>query len=299
LLSELVAINGEVYKPSEAKISVFDRGFLYGDSVYEVARRYDGVFFALEDHIERMFYSASRIDLNLQMSERDVLAEIYRVAHESDLANAYMRIIITRGQSEGPSGVNLDPYSSDNVNRVIYIRKLDGIVNLENYKKGIDVITARVERNSKRALDPNIKSGNYLNNIMALGEAKRAKVNDAILINKDGFVTEGTTWNFYYVKNGEVISAPDDADILRGITRKKIKALCEANGIRFIEKYFTPDDVYKSEEVFASGSVKEITPIRALDGHTFNTPGPVTLKLMNSYKELVQNYCTAWRARYP
>jgi branched-chain amino acid aminotransferase len=156
-----------------------------------------------------------------------------------------------------------------------------------------------VERNSKRALDPNIKSGNYLNNIMALGEAKRAKVNDAILINKDGFVTEGTTWNFYYVKNGEVISAPDDADILRGITRKKIKALCEANGIRFIEKYFTPDDVYKSEEVFASGSVKEITPIRALDGHTFNTPGPVTLKLMNSYKELVQNYCTAWRARYP
>ncbi len=297
MLTELVAINGEIFKPSEAKISAFDRGFLYGDSVYEVARRYNGVFFALEDHIERMFYSASRIDLNLQMDERDYMAEIYRVAHESDLQDAYMRIIVTRGEA----GINLDPYSSDNISRVIYMRKLDSYVKPETYVKGIDIVTATTLRNTKKAMDPNIKSGNYLNNIMALGEAKRAKVHDAIMVNRDGFVTEGTTWNFYYVKDGVVYMAPDDADLLKGITRKKIRIVCEENEIKLVEKYFTPEEVYQADEAFGTGSVKEVAPIRSVDGKLLNNgnPGPVTERLMKLYRALVDEYCLAWRARYP
>ncbi len=290
---ELVSINGEIFKPSKAKVSVFDRGFLYGDSVYEVARRYDGVFFGLEDHIDRMFYSASRIGLDLKKTKRDYISEIYRVAEVSGLDNAYMRIVVTRGEG----GINLDPNSSDNINCVIFMRGAEKFIVPENYKNGLDIITAVTERNTKKATDPNVKSGNYLNSVLALGEAKKSKSHDAIMVDRDGFVTEGTTWNFYIVKKGVVITPPEDSDILLGITRKKLKEICKKNKIPFKEKKFKPSEAQKADEAFASGSFKEVTPIRSLDGKVFpsGVPGPMTEKLMKLYKNSVKEYCRKWQ----
>lgn len=295
MLGELVAINGRIFKPNDAKISVFDRGFLYGDSVYEVARSYGGVFFALEDHMERMFNSARLISLDLEMHEREYLAEIYRVAHEAGIQDAYMRVVVSRGEG----AINLDPTSVHKTTVVIYIKKLDGMINPKFYKEGLDIITAKVRRNTSDSLDPNIKSGNYLNNIMALGEAKKKKANDAILLNHDGEVTEGTTWNFFMIKNKTVYTSPDGCGILHGITRSKIKKICKENKIKFVEKLFTPEDVYKADEAFSSGSVKEIMAIRSLDGKKIGegVPGEITLKIAKLYSDYVKDYCDTFRSR--
>lgn len=283
-------------RPKDAKISVFDRGFLYGDSIYEAGRCYDGVFFALEDHITRLFNSAERIGMDLQMSQRDFLAEVYQVAHESGIQNAYMRLIVTRG--EGP--ISLDPAASgEQLNRIIIIKSLESMLKPEIYKTGMEIITAKVERNSRQSMDPGIKSGNYLNNVMAMGEARKQGAHDAILLNRDGFISEGTTWNFFIIKDGTVITPPDDAHILLGITRKKIKKICEDNNIPLLFKNIKPADVYAADEAFSSGSFKEIIPIVKIDGKKIGQgqPGTTTERLINLYRGEVQEYCRAWLSR--
>lgn len=296
MLGEIVAINGKIFKPSEAKISVFDRGFLYGDSVYEACRSYGGVFFALEDHIERLFKSGHRIGMDMQMHEREYMAEIYRVAHEAGLQDAYMRIIVSRGEGD----INLDPNSSRNTTSVIILKKVEAMLNPKVYTEGVDLITAKtVRRNTRDSMDPNIKSGNYLNNIMALGEAKQKKAYDAIMLNQEGFVTEGTTSNFFIVKNKTLYGPPDEAAILHGITRARIRKLCKRHRIRYVEKMFRPGDVYKADEAFMTGSVKEIVPVRTLDGKKIGkaVPGLITTKISEHYKEMVKKYCDTFRAR--
>ncbi|MBK9294632.1 MAG: aminotransferase class IV [Oligoflexia bacterium] len=294
---ELVSINKKLFKPKEAKISVFDRGFLYGDSVYEVVRRYDGVFYAIEEHIQRLFYSAQRIGLNLTASERDLIAEIYEVAHESGIDNAYMRIIITRGQDEI---ITLDPTQSQETNTIIVVKEAKEFLKPEIYEKGIEVIISSIQRNSKKAMDPSIKSGNYLNNVMALGEAKRARASDAIMLNVDGNLSEGTSWNFFIVKNGQVLTPPDDAHILLGVTRGKLKRICQDNNIGFSFQNLKPQDVYSADEAFSAGSFKEIVPIIKVDGKKIgqkSEPGLITKKLMGLYQQEVQKYCQAWLSR--
>jgi branched-chain amino acid aminotransferase len=187
-MKDVVAINGKVFAPQDAMVSVFDRGFLYGDSVYEVARSYHHIFFALEDHIERLFRSAKRIGLEIGLTPADLIKEIYKVYEQSGLEDAYMRIVVSRG--EGP--INLDPTNFTHPNIVIIIKALEP-AQVSLYSTGMKVVTSTFLRNAKEALDPNIKSGNYLNNILALGEAKKKKADDALLVNREGFVTEGTT----------------------------------------------------------------------------------------------------------
>jgi branched-chain amino acid aminotransferase len=287
-MKELVSINGQIFRPEEARISVFDRGFLYGDSVYEVARSYGRVLFALEEHLERLYLSASRIALNIGFEPKALQQEIYRVYNEADRDDVYMRIVVTRGEGR----IALDPNAAEKPNVVIYIKDIEK-VDLKLYGTGIDVIAAQVLRNSKDALDPNIKSGNYLNNILALGEAKQKKAHDAFMVNREGFVTEGTTWNLFMVKGGEVITPPDKADILHGITRKILRKLCSQLGIKVVDRFFTVAELKAADEAFSTGSVKEVMPISSVDGAKIadGKPGPVTLKLASAYKEYVKVYC--------
>ncbi|MDZ4675874.1 MAG: aminotransferase class IV [Oligoflexia bacterium] len=287
-MRELVAVNGEIFKPEEAKISVFDRGFLYGDGVYEVARSYGRIFFGLEEHIDRLFNSAQQIGLDIGSSKSELIKEIYRIYKTADRDDCYMRIVVTRG--EGPIG--LDPAKASKPNIVIFVKDIPQ-VDPKLYETGMDIITASVLRNPKKSLDPNIKSGNYLNNVMAMGEASRQKAHDAVMVNRDGKVTEGTTWNIFMVKNGGLVTAPDEADILQGITRRKLKSIAELAGIKWEERYFTSDELKKADEVFTTGSVKEVMPVKTIDGTLIGSGkvGPVTLKLAKLYKEHVKDYC--------
>jgi branched-chain amino acid aminotransferase len=288
-MAELVAINGEVFRPEEARISVFDRGFLFGDGVYEVVRSYGMVLFALEDHLDRLFNSAARIDLDIGYTKESMAKELYRVYRQSAQNDMYLRVVITRGESQR---INIDPSQKLKPNIVIYIKDIEK-ADPRLYDEGVDIVTATVFRNTKKSLDPNIKSGNYLNNVLAIGEAKKKKAYDAVMTNKDGFVTEGPTWNIFMVKNGHYITPPDDSDILHGITRKILKGICLKNKLPWDEKPFTVAELKGADEAFSTGSVKEVLAIRSVDGQKIGTvvPGPMTQKLAKLYKEYVQDYC--------
>lgn len=287
-MRELVAINGKLFPPEEAKISVFDRGFLYGDGVYEVTRSYGRVLFALEEHIDRLFNSARRIDLDLGYDKKGLIQELYRLYDQANMDDVYLRVIFTRGEGV----ISLDPAMATKPNMVVMIRPLDK-GNPAVYQTGVDIVTSTVQRNPKKSLDPNIKSGNYLNNILAIAEAKKKGAYDALMVNKDGHVTEGTTWNVLMVKGGAVITPPDDADMLLGITRKTLKKICKDLDIVWQERFFTPDELKGAEEAFISSSIREVLSIRSIDGKVVGggRPGPVTLKLAKAYTAYVEKYC--------
>jgi branched-chain amino acid aminotransferase len=288
-MSELVSINGKIFKPEDALISVFDRGFLFGDGVYEVVRSYGKILFAVEDHIDRLLKSASRIDLDIGLTREEIINELYRVYNHANSDDMYVRIIVTRGQSER---INIDPSQSLKPNIVVYVKSIEKS-DPKFYTEGIDIVTASVYRNSKKALDPNIKSGNYLNNIIAIGEAKKKKAYDAVMTNSEGQITEGPTWNIFMVKDGRIIGPPDHSDILHGITRKILKSIALENEFKWDEKYFTVEEFKGADEAFSTGSVKEIMSIRSLDGSKIGSgkPGPVTTKLSGLYKGYIKKYC--------
>jgi branched-chain amino acid aminotransferase len=286
--TKLVAINGEVFKPEDAKISVFDRGFMYGDAIYEVARSYGRIFFELESHIQRMFNSASAIQLDLRLSQQDYIKEIYRIYSKISDKNLYMRIQITRGTN---NTIGLGMKNTEGPNVIIYLRDIDPTPS-EYYEKGAKIVTSQRQRNTKKALDPNIKSGNYLNNVLAYVDATSADAIESIMVNASGQVTEGTTSNIFRVQHGVVINPPDDFDILRGITRGIIIQLCKQLNIPHNETGFTPAELENSDEVFLTSSVREIVPIRQVNSKVIATcPGPITQKLALAYKDYVKRYC--------
>ncbi len=287
-MQELVAINGEVFFPEKAKVSVFDRGFLYGDSVYEVVRAYNRILFAVEPHVDRLFRSAARIGLDLKASQKEIIDMIYGVYKKSELKDAYVRIIVTRG--EGP--ITLDPAASPGPTTVVMVKSVPKI-DPKWYSEGIDLVVPQVFRNPKGALDPNIKSGNYLNSVMAFADAKKRQAHDAVMLNKEGFVTECTTSNIFMVENGIIVTPPDDADILHGITRQIIRGLCEENEIPLRDEFFNFARLASSDEIFITGSVKEIIPVRTLEGKKIGSqvPGPITRKLTELYQKYVEDYC--------
>ncbi len=296
-MKEIVAINGEIFDPQNAKISVFDRGFLYGDGIYEVTRSYSGVLYALEDHIDRLFNSGRMIGLEIGIDKRALQNELYRIYKIADPAqdNLYMRVIITRGEGK----ISLDTSSATKPNTVVIVRHLEKI-DPSLYTSGMNIIAAKTQRNPKKSLDPNIKSGNYLNNVLALAEAKKAGAHDAMMVNRDGFVTEGTTWNIFIVKDQALITPPDDADILQGITRKTLRAICKSNDIKWLERQFTIEEAKKADECFATGTIKEVMAIRSIDGVAVGSgspgpPGPMTLKIAQLYKKHVADYCKTAR----
>jgi len=284
--TKLISINGKIYSPQEAKISVFDRGFLYGDAVYEVARSYGRVFFELEKHIQRLFKSAESIGMDLQKTPEDYIQEIYQVYSLVPDENMYMRIQITRGEGD----IGLSTKLSTKPNVIIYIRHLEFPAS-DFYSKGQKVVTTDRLRNSKRALDPNIKSGNYLNNVLAYRKATDEGAFEAVMINTKGEITEGTTSNIFRVQGGVVYSPPDDADILRGITRGIVKSLCSELGISYKEEAFSGAELEKSEEVFLTSSTKEVVPVRQVNASSIKAPGEITQRLAMAYKEYVKKYC--------
>ncbi len=294
-MKELVAINGKILNPTDAKISVFDRGFLFGDAVYEVTRSYGRIFFQIEEHIDRLFNSAYQIDLDLGKSKVKMIAHIYEIYKKMNLDDIYMRIQISRG--EGPIGMS--PALAKAPNEIIFMYPFQPSAN-ESYTIGVPICVTERKRNSKKALDPNIKSGNYLNNVLAFIEGEKIKAYETFMLNNEGHLTEGTTSNIFFVKDKNIVTPPKEFDILKGITRKIVIELAKNEGFKVVEKGFGLDELLAADEVFLTSSTREVMPISTINGSKVrSSPGEITLKLARIYKDFIQDYCEKAKLTHP
>lgn len=271
--------------PEEAKISVFDRGFLYGDSVYETIGTAYGRLFAARDHLARLERSAERIGLRAPPR-----AEIEKAMAETIAAagnpESRVRVILTRGAGK----LDLDPASTNDTQLIVIVFPL-GAPTPEMYAKGVAVAIVSITRNNPRAIDPAVKSGNYLNNVLALGEARRRSgAYEAILCADDGCIAEGSTSNVFAVVNGEIWTPPPAVGILDGITRAKVLDLCRANGLPLEERRFSPDELRGADEAFITSATRGVLPVTTIDEKRVGggVPGPVTRRLMDLYDQLAR-----------
>jgi len=276
-----VYIDGAVRPPEEAKVSVLDRGFLYGDSVYETIGTMHGRLFAARDHLDRLERSARRIGLRVppRAQIETAIAETIAAAGNPETR---VRVILTRGVGK----LDLDPASCDD-SRLVVIAFPLGAPTPEMFEKGVAVAIVSVHRNSPRAIDPAVKSGNYLNNVLALGEARRTSgAYEAILCAGDGSVAEGSTSNVFAVVGGEVWTPQPDVGILDGITRAKVLELARGAGIKLTERRIQPDELRRADEAFLTSTTRELVPIVAVGDRRIGVgrPGPVTRTLLERFR---------------
>ncbi len=283
-MSIRVHIGGRVCPPDQAKISVFDRGFLYGDSVYETIGTVGGRLFAPELHLDRLERSADRLGLRLppRAQIEHAVAETLAAAANPE---SRVRIVVTRGAGK----LDLDPATVDDPQLVVYVEPRGGPT-LQMYENGVAVEIVSVTRNSPGAIDPAVKSGNYLNNVLALGEARRRSgAHEAILCAGNGSVAEGSSSNVFMVKGGQLRTPGVEVGILSGVTRRKVLDLAIASGLPCVEVAFmSPDDLRGADEAFLTSAVRGILPVTTVDGKRLadGLPGPVTRQLMQGLAKL-------------
>ncbi|MEW6107771.1 MAG: aminodeoxychorismate lyase [Nitrospirota bacterium] len=278
-----IFLNNRIVAEEEAVVSVYDHGFLYGDGIYETMRSYNGVVFRLEKHIERLNRSASY--LKLAIPDKDFIKDaVYKTFAANRLSDAYIRITVSRGK--GPVG--LDPELCREPTFVVIAEQFRQYPEAY-YKNGTKLFFAKIRRNLVAALDPKIKSLNFLNNIMAKIEAKEKGAHEAIMLNADGFIAEGTVSNIFFVKDKMLCTPSVDAGILDGITRETVISLAIRNGIEVREGMFSPDDLFKSTEVFFTNTTAEVMPVSQVDDVKYEV-GEMTVKLHDLYREEVAIY---------
>jgi branched-chain amino acid aminotransferase len=280
-----VFIDGKYYDERDAKISVFDHGLLYGDGVFEGIRAYNRRVFKLREHIDRLFNSARAILLEIPMSREEVTRAVLDACRVNKIRNGYIRLVVTRGI--GTLGLNPNRCKRPSV--IVIADKIQ-LYPPELYRQGMDIVTVPTTRNLHSALNPAIKSLNYLNNILAKIEANNAGVEEAVLLNAEGFVAECTGDNLFIVKNGELFTPPLSAGALYGITRKTVIELAGKAGLKVTEPNLTRYDLFNADECFLTGTGAEIVPVVKIDGRVIGTgtPGPITHGLVTAYHALTK-----------
>ncbi|HEX8949197.1 MAG TPA: aminodeoxychorismate lyase [Dissulfurispiraceae bacterium] len=279
-----VYLNDKVVPAAEAKVSVFDHGFLYGDGIYETMRVYNGVVFMLDEHIERLCRSASLIGLDIPKDVAGIKLALYEILRANSLADAYVRLTVSRGYGQ----IGLDP---DLCKEPTFVIMANDFKNYPHsfYSEGIKLTIASTRRNLREALDPRIKSLNFLNNILAKIEAKRADVHEAIMLNSGGYLAEGTICNIFFVAGGIVYTPSLECGLLDGITRALVIELAVRNGFEVREGEFTPEELRRASEVFITNTTMEVMPVSRVD-ETHFTPGVITRLLLEKYREEVSAY---------
>lgn len=279
-----INLNGAISE--DTQISVLDHGFLFGDSVYEVILTQNNTLCFLKEHLKRLRKSAEGILLMIPKSDEEITHEIHRTLESAGHQNSYIRIVVTRGVGD----IDIDPVSCEQANILIYVKEAIAYP-AAHYEKGINISLVSIKRNAKEALNPGIKTGNYLNNILAKMEANRAGAADALMLNPMGYLTECTTSNFFFVREGRVLTPSLSCGILSGITRQETIRLARENGVLVEEGEWPPEALEKSDEAFITGTIKKIMPVTALDGHAIGTgkPGPITRKLIRLYQDLLDS----------
>jgi len=276
----VIYIDGKFYPKSEAKISVYDHGFLYGDGVFEGIRVYDGYVFKLEEHLTRLYNSAKSITLRIPLSKDELRGVVLEAVRKNGFKDAYIRLVVSRGFGD----LGLNPVKCPKASIIVIVDYLPPLY------EGINAtaIVAATRRNNADALDPQIKSLNYLNNILAKMEANRAGVDEAIMLNQRGTVCEGTSDNLFIVKNGVIITPPLSDGALDGITRDTVLELARELKIPVQERSMTVHEVMSADEAFLTGTAAEIGPLVEVNGQKIGTgePGPIWRILATAFKKL-------------
>jgi branched-chain amino acid aminotransferase len=278
-----IFIDGKYYDENTAKISVFDHGLLYGDGVFEGIRAYNGRVFKLKEHIDRLFYSAKAILLDVPMSHAAVMKAVVDTCRENQVRDGYIRLVVTRGV--GTLGLN--PNRCKNPSVIVIAGKIQ-LYPPELYQNGMAIVTVPTVRNLHSALNPAIKSLNYLNNILAKIEANNAGCEEAVMLNAQGFVAECTGDNLFIVKGNQLLTPPLSAGALYGITRQVVIELGAKAGLNVSEPELTRYDLFNADECFLTGTGAELVPVVKIDGRAIGhgKPGPWTTKLVAQYHAL-------------
>ncbi len=284
-MSRLIYINGEFVPPEQATVSVFDHGLLYGDGVFEGLRSYGGKVFRLEQHVRRLYESAQAICLTIPISQPEMCNATNQAVAKNGIQDGYIRSIVTRGAGT----LGLDPNRCSDP-QVIIIADSISLYPDELYVKGLEIITTSVIRNHPAALNPRIKSLNYLNNILAKLEGLQAGCVEALMLNHKGEVAECTGDNIFLVRDGELLTPPLDAGILGGITRDTVIELAEKANLKVHKVALTKHDVYVADECFLTGTAAEVIPVVKVDDRSIGNgiPGPVTLDLKARFHALTR-----------
>ncbi len=280
-----VYLNGKFVDQKDAVVSVFDHGLLYGDGVFEGIRSYHGLIFKLREHIDRLFESAHTIMLKIPMTKEQLIGVVRQSLRVNHLSNAYIRLVVTRG--EGDLGLDPRKCSGPTVFAIadrieLYPKKL--------YEQGLELITVATQRNVPEALNPQIKSLNYLNNILAKIEAINAGYEEAIMLSPSGYVTECTGENLFIVDGKALLTPPPYVGVLRGITRQTVLDLGAKRRLAIREELLTRYDLFNADECFLTGTAAEIVPVVKIDGRVIGSgkPGPVTKRLQTGFRALTR-----------
>ncbi len=284
-MSLKVYIGGKLYDKADAKISVYDHGLLYGDGVFEGIRSYSGRVFKIEQHVDRLYDSARAINLQIPIDKAQMAKAIRETLEANNLKDAYVRVIVTRGAGS----LGLDPRKTTDP-QVIIITDSISLYPTELYEHGLKIVTAGTIRNHPAALNPRIKSLNYLNSILAKIEGTNAGCLEALMLNHKGEVAECTGDNIFIVRKGELHTPSLDSGILEGITRDAVIELARDAGLTVVERTMDRHDIYTADECFLTGTAAEVIPVVECDGRPIGdgTPGPVTKDLLKRFHELVR-----------
>lgn len=277
-------IDGQLVPSERAQVSVFDRGFLYGDSVFESLRSYQGVPFALEEHLARLKQSAERVAMVLPVSIASLRSEMLRTLSEHGTPDSYLRLTLTRGIGRS---LGLDPDLAEQPLRVIIVTDL-ARPPAETYERGISAITYRAERPSDVAGVADAKIGNYLLAVIAAREARTRGAREALIEDRAGQVLEGATSNVFAIFSGTLVTAPDTAAILPGITRRRVLSLAQSLGLNVELRAIAKAELASAQEVFITSSLRELVPVVTIDGKSVGngSPGAITQELLRAYREL-------------
>ncbi len=280
-----IYIDGKFYNENNAKISVFDHGLLYGDGVFEGIRAYNGRVFKLKEHIDRLFYSAKAILLKVPLAHGDMMAAVLETCRRNQIRDGYIRLVVTRG----PGGLGLNPNKCKQPSVIIIADKIQ-LYPPEMYEQGLEIITVPTVRNLHSAVNPAIKSLNYLNNILAKIEANNAGCEEAIMLNAEGYVAECTGDNLFIVKAGKLLTPPLSAGALYGITRATVIEMAEEASLEVSEPNLTRYDLFNADECFLTGTGAELIPVVKIDGRLIGNgqPGPITRSLVQKYHALTR-----------
>ena len=280
-----IYINNEYIDKENAKISIFDHGFLYGDGVFEGIRSYNRLVFKLAEHIDRLYESASAIGLKIPLSKKEMIKAVLDTLKLNKLDDAYIRLIVTRGVGD----LGLDPRKCKSPSILIITDKIE-LYPEKLYKEGLKLTIASIFRNHPKALNPQIKSLNYLNNILAKIEAINNGYEEALMLSSDGYAAECAGDNIFIIKGNNLITPPSDVGILKGITRDAVMDIGRKLGMGVSEKLLKAEDLFKADECFLTGTAAEVIPVTSIDKKPVGTgkPGSITLKLVKEFRLLTK-----------
>lgn len=283
----LVYIDGKFYPKSEAKVSVYDHGLLYGDGVFEGIRAYNGIVFKLKEHIDRLYRSAHPIFLKIPLTKAELTEALLETLRKNNLKDAYIRLVVTRGIGD----LGLDPRKCPKPTVIIITEPTLVLHSPEKLEKGISTVITWVRRNSVDAATHELKSLNYLNSILGKIEANNSGVDEAICLDKTGFVCEGVGENIFIVRDGKLLTPPLSSGALDGITRTFVIKLAKKMGIEVIESNITPNELFTADEAFFTGTAAEVAPIHDVNGRVIGPgkQGPVTKRIMQEFMKALKN----------